>query len=282
MPVATEWEHADRYPAEIVETMRSMGLFGIAVPEEYGGLALDMVSFALVFEEISRGWMGLAGILGSHSLSCWMIARYGSEEQKQAYLPELASGQRRTGIALTEPHAGTDLQGICCTARRDGDDYVVSGTKMWITNARHADPLPVLVKTDPTAEPAHKGMSVLLVDASSPGFTVSRDLPKLADMATPAAGRPVAHVLGRDSGGCWGAGGYGVGDGEAPRFRDGALVCPGIDARARQLWLFAGVRRGAALPRRAAHGHRGRHQRGDAYGDRAGAGLGQGLGGLIG
>lgn len=184
MPVATEWEHADRYPAEIVETMRSMGLFGIAVPEEYGGLALDMVSFALVFEEISRGWMGLAGILGSHSLSCWMIARYGSEEQKQAYLPELASGQRRTGIALTEPHAGTDLQGICCTARRDGDDYVVSGTKMWITNARHADPLPVLVKTDPTAEPAHKGMSVLLVDASSPGFTVSRDLPKLADMAT--------------------------------------------------------------------------------------------------
>lgn len=178
-PVAQEWERSGRYPTEIVETMKGMGLFGISVPEEYGGLELDMVSFALVFEEISRGWMGIGGILGSHSLSCWMIARHGTEEQRQAYLPGLASGQRRTGIALTEAHAGTDLQGIRTTARRDGDAYVVNGTKMWITNARYADPLPVLVKTDPSAEPAHRGMSVLLVDAATPGFTVHRDLPKL-------------------------------------------------------------------------------------------------------
>jgi alkylation response protein AidB-like acyl-CoA dehydrogenase len=154
------------------------------VPEEYGGLDLDKVSFALVFEEISRGWMAIAGILGSHSLSCWMIARHGTEAQKQKYLPELASGVRRTGVGLTEPNAGTDLQGIRTTARRDGDFYVVNGSKTWITNARHADPLPVLVKTDPGATPAHKGMSVLLIDTTTPGFTVQRDLPKLGYKGT--------------------------------------------------------------------------------------------------
>ncbi len=184
IPVATEWEHAGRYPTEIVETMKRMGLFGITVPEEYGGADLDKVSFTLVFEEISRGWMGIAGILGSHSLSCWMIARHGTPEQKQRYLPELATGARRTGIGLTEPGAGTDLQGIRTAARREGDHYVVNGSKTWITNARHADPLPVLVKTDPTASPAHKGMSVLLIDTTTPGFTVSRDLPKLGYKGT--------------------------------------------------------------------------------------------------
>jgi len=184
IPVATEWEHSGRYPTEIVDSMKKIGLFGITIPEQYGGLALDKVSFALVFEEISRGWMGIAGILGSHSLSCWMIAAHGTDEQKQRYLPELATGERRTGIGLTEPGAGTDLQGIRTTARREGDVYVVNGTKMWITNARHADPLPVLVKTDPTASPAHKGMSVLLVDTTTSGFSVSRDLPKLGYKGT--------------------------------------------------------------------------------------------------
>jgi len=178
-PVAREWEAAGRYPDEIVSTMCQLGLFGLTVPEEYGGMAADMVSLAVAFEEISRGWMGVAGILGSHSLSCWMIARFGTGEQKQAHLPALASGERRTGIALTEPGAGSDLQGIQATARRDGDGYVLNGRKTWITNARHADPLPVLVKTDPAATPVHAGMSVLLVDAGTPGFEVVRDLPKL-------------------------------------------------------------------------------------------------------
>ncbi|GAA4920148.1 alkylation response protein AidB-like acyl-CoA dehydrogenase [Nonomuraea thailandensis] len=183
VPVATEWEHSGRYPAEIVEKMKQMGLFGLSVPEEYGGMAADMVSFALVFEEIARGWMGVAGTIGSHSLACWMISRHGTEEQKRLHLPDLATGARRTAIALTEPGAGTDLQGIQTRAVRDGDHYVVTGTKTWITNARHADPLPVLVKTS-IAEPAHKGMSVLLVDPSSPGFGVSRDLPKLGYKGT--------------------------------------------------------------------------------------------------
>ncbi|MEU4515446.1 acyl-CoA dehydrogenase family protein [Nonomuraea wenchangensis] len=183
VPVAVEWEHSGRYPAEIVDKMKQMGLFGLSVPEEYGGMGADMVSFALVFEEIARGWMGVAGTIGSHSLACWMINRHGTEEQRRLYLKDLATGARRTAIALTEPGAGTDLQGIQTRAVRDGDHYVVTGTKTWITNARHADPLPVLVKTSIT-EPAHKGMSVLLVDPSSPGFSVSRDLPKLGYKGT--------------------------------------------------------------------------------------------------
>ena len=183
-PVASEWEREGRYPTEIVETMKEMGLFGITISEEYGGLGLDMVSFTLVFEEISRGWMGVAGILGSHSLACWCIEKYGTPEQKAKYLPELATGERRSGIGLTEPGAGTDLQGIRTIAVRDGDHYVINGTKTWITNARYANPLPVLVKTDPTAPPAHKGMSVILVEAGTPGFEVQKDLPKLGYKGT--------------------------------------------------------------------------------------------------
>ena len=202
-PVANEWERSGRYPTEIVKGLADMGLFGMTIPEEYGGLQMDMVSFALVFEELARGWMGIAGILGSHSLSCWMIAKHGTEEQKQKYLPELATGKRRTGIGLTEPGAGTDLQGIRTTARREGDEYVINGTKMWITNARFANPLPVLVKTDPDASPAHKGMSVILVEAGTPGFTVSRDIGKLGykgpescEVVLDNVRVPVANLLG--------------------------------------------------------------------------------------
>jgi len=178
-PVARQWELSGHYPEEIVDEMRSMGLFGILVPQPYGGIDIGAVSYAIVFEEISKAWMGVAGILGSHSLSTWMLARFGLEEQKKRWLPDLATGQRRSGIALTEPGAGSDLQGIKTVARRDGDHYVVNGTKTWITNARHADPLPVLVKTDPSAQPAHKGMAILLIEKGTPGFEVGKDLDKL-------------------------------------------------------------------------------------------------------
>ena len=178
-PVAREMELNGIYPDSIVQTMKDMGLFGVNVPAAYGGLELDMVSLAIVFEEISRGWMGIAGILGSHSVSCRLIAQSGTEEQRQRFLPELATGVRRTGLALTEPEAGSDLQGISTTARRDGDSYIVNGRKVWITNARYADPLPVLVKTDPSAVPAHKGMSILLLEKGMPGFEVLRDMGKL-------------------------------------------------------------------------------------------------------
>ncbi|MBO2447674.1 acyl-CoA dehydrogenase family protein [Actinomadura barringtoniae] len=178
VPVAPEWERTGRYPAEIVERLRELGLFGLNVPEEFGGLGADRISYALAFEEIARAWLGAAGLFGPHSVACWLVARNGTPEQKERLLPRMASGELRSGLGLTEPGAGTDLQGIATTAVRDADHYVVSGTKTWITNARVAGMLPVLVKTG-RAERAHEAMSVLLVDTSAPGFTVTRDLPKL-------------------------------------------------------------------------------------------------------
>ena len=179
VPVASEWERTGRYPAEIVRRLQELGLFGLNVPEEYGGLGADRVSYALAFEEIARAWLGAAGLFGPHSVACWLIARNGTHQQRERYLPKMATGELRSGIALTEPGAGTDLQGITTTAAKDGDHYVVSGTKTWITNARVAGVLPVLVKTAKDTAKAHRGMSVLLVDTGSPGFTVGRDLPKL-------------------------------------------------------------------------------------------------------
>jgi alkylation response protein AidB-like acyl-CoA dehydrogenase len=179
VPVAPEWERTGRYPTEIVSKLRELGLFGLNVPEEYGGLGADRVTYALAFEEIARAWLGAAGLFGPHSVACWLIARNGTHQQKERYLPKMATGELRSGIALTEPGAGTDLQGITTSAVQDGDHYVVSGTKTWITNARVAGVLPVLVKTAKDTRKPHEGMSVLLVDTDSPGFTVGRDLPKL-------------------------------------------------------------------------------------------------------
>ena len=206
-PVARDMEQSGEYPHEIVAKMAEMGLFGLTVGAEYGGLDLDTVSMSLVFEEISMGWMGIAGILGSHSLSCRMITNHGTAEQKQRWLPELATGERRTAIALTEPGAGSDLQGISTRAWRDGDEYVIRGTKTWITNARFANPLPVLVKTDPDAEPRHRGMSVLMVEAGTPGLEVLRDLGKLGykgpescEVVLDDARVPADHLLGGQEG----------------------------------------------------------------------------------
>ena len=178
-PMARELEQSGRYPDEIVAEMKTMGLFGMLVPEAYGGIALDAVSYSIVFEELSRAWMGIAGILGTHSMACRIIAIDGTEEQRRAWLPGMASGELRSGLALTEPGAGSDLQSITTTARREGDHYVINGGKTWITNARRARVLPVLVKTDAAAEPRHRGMSLLLVESETPGFSVGNDIPKL-------------------------------------------------------------------------------------------------------
>jgi alkylation response protein AidB-like acyl-CoA dehydrogenase len=211
VPVASEWERTGHYPTEIVNRLAELGLFGLNVPEEYGGLGADRVSYALAFEEIARAWLGAAGLFGPHSVACLLVARNGTEQQKQRYLPPMATGELRSGIALTEPGAGTDLQGISTTAVRDGDHYVVSGTKTWITNARVAGLLPVLVKTalvkTGKAEKAHRGMSVLLVDTDSPGFTVGRDLPKLGykgpetcELVLDQVRVPVTALLGGEEG----------------------------------------------------------------------------------
>ncbi|MBI4474037.1 MAG: acyl-CoA dehydrogenase family protein [Acidobacteria bacterium] len=178
IPVATEMEHRDEYPVAIVERMKELGLFGANIPEEYGGLELDYVIYAMVFEEISRGWMGVAGVLGTHSVMCDVITRFGTDEQKRHFLPQLATGQKRGGLALSETDAGTDVQRIRTVARKDGDHYVINGSKMWVTNGRHGNTFAMLAKTDPNADPPHTGMSAFVIEKGAPGFLVSRDIDK--------------------------------------------------------------------------------------------------------
>jgi alkylation response protein AidB-like acyl-CoA dehydrogenase len=179
IPVASGMEHRDEYPDALVETMKALGLFGLNIPEQYGGHDVDYTTFAIVFEELSRGWMGLAGILGAHLVLCDVLVRYGTEEQKQAFLPRLARGEPRGGICLSEPHAGSDLQAITTSARREGDTYYLDGSKMWVTNGRRAQILLVLAKTDPAAQPAHRGMSAFVIEKGAPGLTVGRDIEKM-------------------------------------------------------------------------------------------------------
>jgi alkylation response protein AidB-like acyl-CoA dehydrogenase len=179
IPVASAMEHRDEYPHALVAQMKEMGLFGLNIPEEYGGSGVDSTIFAMIFEEISRGWLGLAGVIGSNSVMCDVVGRFGTEEQKQRFLPGMATGEKRGGICLTESNAGTDLQAIITTATRDGDLYRIDGSKMWITNARHGNTFLLLAKTDPTSQPAHRGMSAFVIEKGEPGMTVGRDIDKL-------------------------------------------------------------------------------------------------------
>ncbi len=177
-PIARRYDHADEYPHELVGQMQALGLFGATIGEEYGGLGLAASTYARIVTAIAAAWMAPVGIFNSHLVMAACVQRYGTAEQKARWLPRFASGELRGGIALTEPDAGTDLQAIRTVARRDGDAYVVDGTKTWITNGVYGSCFAVLVKTDPGAEPRHKGMSMLLCE-KGPGFSVGRKLRKL-------------------------------------------------------------------------------------------------------
>jgi alkylation response protein AidB-like acyl-CoA dehydrogenase len=179
IPAASELEHNDEYPHALVAKMKELGLFGATIPPPYGGLGLSFVSYARLMSELSRGWMSLAGVINSHLIMAYIIANHGTEEQKTRFLPAMASGEKRGGLALTEPHAGSDVQSIRTTATRSGDNYVLSGTKMFITNARHGTMLAVAAKTNPKAEPAYSGISMFAVEKSEQGPAVSRQLKKL-------------------------------------------------------------------------------------------------------
>jgi alkylation response protein AidB-like acyl-CoA dehydrogenase len=179
IPAANELEHNDEYPHALVAQMKELGLFGATIPETYGGLGLSFISYARIMAELSRGWMSLAGVINSHLIMAYIIANHGSEEQKQRFLPAMASGEKRGGLALTEPHAGSDVQSLRTTAKRMGDNYVVTGNKMFITNARHGTMLAVAAKTNPKAEPAYAGISMFAVEKNDHGPTVSRQLKKL-------------------------------------------------------------------------------------------------------
>ncbi|MCW2604950.1 MAG: isovaleryl-CoA dehydrogenase [Pseudonocardiales bacterium] len=177
-PVARDLDHTNTYPERLIEQMKEMGIFGLAIPGPWGEAHVSTPCYALVTEELARGWMSLAGAMGGHTVVAKLLQSYGTQEQKDTYLPRMATGEIRATMALTEPGGGSDLQALRTHARRDGDDYVVNGSKTWITNARRSQLVALLVKTDPTAKPAHSGISILLVE-KGPGFTVSRDLPKL-------------------------------------------------------------------------------------------------------
>jgi alkylation response protein AidB-like acyl-CoA dehydrogenase len=177
-PVARELEHANAYPEKLIEQMKRLGIFGLAIPEPWGEAPVSMPCYALVTAELARGWMSLAGAMGGHTVVAKLLVAFGTDAQRDRYLPRMATGQIRATMALTEPGGGSDLQNMTTTARRDQDGYRVNGAKTWITNSRRSRLIALLCKTDPDAEPKHRGVSILLVE-HGPGLTVSRDLPKL-------------------------------------------------------------------------------------------------------
>ena len=177
-PVARELEHANTYPGQLIEQMKQLGIFGLAIPEPWGETKVSTSCYALVTEELARGWMSLAGAMGGHTVVAKLIESYGTQEQKDGYLPRMATAEIRATMALTEPGGGSDLQALRTTAARSGDSYRINGAKTWISNARTSGLIALLCKTDPAAEPPHAGISILLAEPG-PGFTVSRDLPKL-------------------------------------------------------------------------------------------------------
>ncbi len=177
-PHVNRVEHADEYPEAWIQTMKDMGIFGLAIAEPWGAGKVSTEAYALITQELARGWMSLAGAMGGHTVVAKLIADFGTDAQKETYLPRMATGELRATMALTEPGGGSDLQAIRTTAVREGDDYVISGSKTWITNARRSDLIALLCKTDSHAEPRHAGISIILVEKGE-GFTISRDLSKL-------------------------------------------------------------------------------------------------------
>jgi alkylation response protein AidB-like acyl-CoA dehydrogenase len=179
LPVATELEHRNEYPAALLDQMREMGIFSMTIGPEYGGLGLPFVTYSAVVEELARGWMSLAGVLNTHVIVSYIVEQFGAKEQKERWLPVMAQGDKRCAFSLTEPDAGSDVAAIKTTATRDGDVYRINGNKMFVSNGRHAHFYLILNKTDPKANPPHRGMSAIMVEKGTPGLSISRDIDKL-------------------------------------------------------------------------------------------------------
>jgi alkylation response protein AidB-like acyl-CoA dehydrogenase len=200
IPVASELEHEDRFPADIVEQMRQIGLFGVTIPEAYGGLGLDLLTYVGVIEELAYGWMSLTGVVNTHTMAATLILHHGSEDQRQRWLPSLATGERRGALSLSEPDAGSDTRNISCRAERDGDEYVLNGTKAWVTNGERAAVVALAARTD-------EGISAFIVEKEPgpqfEGISVSRNIGKLGyrgvetvDMAYVDHRIPAANLIG--------------------------------------------------------------------------------------
>ena len=185
VPVADEMEHNDVFPDAIVEQMKELGLFGLTVPEEYGGVGESLITYALAVVELARGWMSLSGVLNTHFMGCYLINKFGTDEQRTKFLPKMATGEWRAALAMSEPEAGSDVQAIRTKAVADGDDYVVNGSKMWLTNGLRSSLVMTLVKTDLEVDPPHKGMSMLIVEKEggvarpAPGLDVGKNIEKM-------------------------------------------------------------------------------------------------------
>jgi alkylation response protein AidB-like acyl-CoA dehydrogenase len=213
IPVATELEHADEYPQEIVDGMKEMGLFGLMIPEEHGGLGESLLTYALVVEEIARGWMSVSGIINTHFIVAYLLRQHGTEEQQKALLPRMATGEVRGSFSMSEPGCGSDVSGISTRARRDGDDFVIDGRKMWITNGGSSNLLAVLVKTDEGADSVYRNMTTFLVEKESgfgetaPGLTIPGKIEKMGYKGVDSTEAvfdgcrvPATRVLGGDTG----------------------------------------------------------------------------------
>ena len=177
-PTVRDVEHANEYPEKWIDQMKQIGIYGLAIPEDYGGSPVSMSCYVLVTQELARGWMSLAGAMGGHTVVAKLLTLFGTDDQKKTYLPAMATGEVRATMALTEPGGGSDLQNMTTTAVPDGRELVITGAKTWISNARRSGLIALLCKTDPKAKPRHSGISIVLVE-HGPGLTVSRDLPKL-------------------------------------------------------------------------------------------------------
>ena len=206
-PTVRDVEHANAYPEAWIDQMKQIGIYGLAVSERYGGNPVSMPCYVEVTQELARGWMSLAGAMGGHTVVAKLLEAFGTDEQKQTYLPPMATGELRATMALTEPGGGSDLQNMSCVARRDDDAYMVTGAKTWISNARRSGLIALLCKTDPSAVPRHTGISVLLIESPRDGLEISRDLPKLGykgvescELAFTDCRVPASAVLGGEPG----------------------------------------------------------------------------------
>jgi alkylation response protein AidB-like acyl-CoA dehydrogenase len=246
LPYATDLEHKDEFPDAIVDGMKEMGLFGLMIPEEYGGLGESLLTYALVVEQIARGWMSVSGVINTHFIVAYMLKQHGTQEQKDRLLPLMASGELRGGFSMSEPNCGSDVSAITSRAVRDGDDYVLDGQKMWLTNGARAGLIATLVKTDEGAESVYKNMTTFLVE-KEPGFgqtaqgiTIPGKIDKMGykgvettEMVMESARVPASSILGGEEG--RGKGFYQMMDGvEVGRVNVAARAC-GISIRAFEL-----------------------------------------------
>ncbi|MDQ1687326.1 MAG: hypothetical protein QOK42_301 [Frankiaceae bacterium] len=246
LPYATDLEHKDEFPEAIVEGMREMGLFGLMIPEEYGGLGESLLTYALVVEEIARGWMSVSGVINTHFIVAYMLKQHGTDEQKSRLLPLMATGELRGAFSMSEPGCGSDVAAITSKGVRDGDEYVLDGQKMWLTNGARAGIVATLVKTDEGGDSVYKNMTTFLIEKepgfgeTAPGITIPGKIEKMGykgvettEMVLQGARVPAASILGGDEG--RGKGFYQMMDGiEVGRVNVAARAC-GISIRAFEL-----------------------------------------------